>query len=110
MNATKNTAATTPEVGMGATIYAGSDSYPATVTRVSPSGKTIWVTKDETMVVAGSHEEGNVAFVTAERPEAAERQYSLRGNGRWMAKGTPAHARYGTLSLGERHYTQDPSF
>lgn len=107
---TTQTTATTPTVGMGATIYAGSDAYPATVSRVSPSGKTLWVKKDEHMVVSGTWESGSVDYVTFENPAAEERQYTLRGNGRWMAKGTPANARYGHLSLGTRHYAQDPSF
>jgi hypothetical protein len=110
MNTTENKKTTTPEVGMGATIYAGSDSYPATVSRVSPSGKTIWVKKDKKMVTGGTFEEGNVTFVTLPDEEAEERQYSLRSNGYWLAKGTPLHARYGHLSLGARSYHQDPSF
>lgn len=32
-----------PEIGTPATYYIGSDSYPAVVTAVSPSGKTIWI-------------------------------------------------------------------
>ena len=35
-----------PEVGMGATIYFFSDRHAATVTRVSPSGKTIELQED----------------------------------------------------------------
>lgn len=111
MNTTENAAKViTPEVGMGATIHSGSDSYPATVSRVSANGKTIWVKKDKKMVVSGSWEEGNVCYVTIEDNDAPERQYSLRSNGCWMAKGTPVNARYGHLSLGTRGYRQDPSF
>lgn len=99
-----------PVVGMGATIYAGSDAYPATVSRVSPSGKTIWVQHDEHMVVSGTWEAGNVDYVTYPNPNAEEHQYTLRANGRWMAKGTPINARYGHLGLGHRRYAQDPSF
>jgi hypothetical protein len=110
MTTTPAAAAVQPTVGMGATIYAGSDAYPATVSRVSPSGKTIWVRKDEHMVVSGTWEAGNVDYVTYPNPDADERQYTLRSNGRWMAKGTPVNARYGHLSLGARHYAQDPSF
>jgi hypothetical protein len=99
-----------PEAGMGATIYAGSDSYPATVSRVSANGKTLWVKRDKKMVTSGTWEAGNVTYVTLPDEDAEEVQYSLRGNGRWIMKGVPAHARYGHLGLGYRAYAQDPSF
>lgn len=99
-----------PTVGMGATLYFGSDAYPATVSRVSPSGKTLWVRQDEVMVTAGQFEAGNVDYVTYENPGAAEHMYTLRQNGRWMAKGAPVNARYGHIGLGYRRYAQDPSF
>jgi hypothetical protein len=109
MNTTEK-ATTVPEVGMGATIYAGSDAYPATVARVSKSGKTIWVQHDEHMILSGTWEAGNVNYVTSPNPNGAEYQYSLRANGRWIMKGVPANARYGGLGLGFRRYAQDPSF
>lgn len=109
MNTTDKKTAT-PEVGMGATLHYGSDSYPATVSRVSANGKTLWVKKDKKMVTGGTFEAGNVTFVTLPDEDAPEQQFSLRSNGRWMAKGTPVHARYGHLSLGARAYQQDPSF
>jgi hypothetical protein len=36
----------TPEIGMGATVYMWSDRFPATVTAISDSGKTITLTED----------------------------------------------------------------
>lgn len=99
-----------PEVGMGATIYAGSDSYPATVSRVSKNGKTLWVKQDKKMVTSGTWETGNVTYVTLPDEDAPERQYSLRSNGQWIMKGVATNARYGSLGLGYRRYAQDPSF
>ena len=36
-----------PKVGMGITICFMNDTYPATIVKVSPSGKTIWYQYDE---------------------------------------------------------------
>lgn len=35
-----------PKVGDGGTMSVGGDRYPFTIWKVSPSGKTIWVTED----------------------------------------------------------------
>lgn len=37
-----------PEVGMGITVCYVNDSYPGTIVKVTPSGKTFWYTEDET--------------------------------------------------------------
>lgn len=44
----ENSLSPPPVVGMGATLYLWSDRIPATVTKVSASGKTIDLTEDET--------------------------------------------------------------
>jgi hypothetical protein len=36
--------------------------------------------------------------------------YTLRSNGRWMAKGTAMNAWYGSARIGTRAYAQNPSF
>ena len=38
----------TPFVGMKCTLHYYSDSEPATVTRISKSGKTVWVRENKT--------------------------------------------------------------
>jgi hypothetical protein len=107
---TKETATNIPEVGMGATINSGSDSYPATVSRISKSGKRLWVKMDSKMVLEGTWETGGVNYVTMPNEDAEEREYSLRPNGSWIMKGVATNARYGSLTLGIRRYNQDPSF
>lgn len=98
-----------PVAGMGCSYGAGSDSYPATVTRVSESGKTLWMRHDEVMVLAGSEMTGDLVYTTIENPEAPELKYSLRKSGRWVPVGCD-DVWYMALSLGFRRYRQDPSF
>lgn len=45
-----------PEVGMGATLHYPQDAYPYVISRVSPSGKTIWVKRLDTVSTATGHE------------------------------------------------------
>lgn len=114
MNTTANTAKTAivPEVGMGASYGAGSDSYPATIVSVSKSGKSLEIVEDS-VLVTGEWNEGEYSpetFVTMADPEAPRRTYTLRKNGRWILKGQPITAYYMALSIGRRSYRQDPHF
>lgn len=83
-----------PFAGMPATYCIGSDQYPATITRVSPSGATIWYRHDG--------QRGGL-FLPAEREE---HKATLRKDGTYRPAGRPC----GYLSLGERSSYQDPSF
>lgn len=40
-----------PKVGMGCTIHYYSDAEPATVVRVSESGKTCWIRMNDTKAI-----------------------------------------------------------
>jgi hypothetical protein len=106
---TNQTTATTPVVGMGATYGYGSDSYPYTVVRISPSGKTLWVKRDEVLHLTGSDMSGDSTYVTMPNDDAPEEQFTLRADGHWLPKG-PRYARQRSLTLGHRRYYQDPSF
>lgn len=101
-----------PEVGMGASFGAGSDSYPATIVEVSASGKTLWITQDE-VIVTGEWAQGEyeaATYSTLPNMDGARTCYTLRSNGRWIVKGQPMKAWYCALSIGRRSYRQDPHF
>lgn len=107
------TLTTTPTVGALATIGVGSDAYPAVVTGVSASGKTITIERVAHKVTATkeigawySANEGEIALSapTGNNPE----KYTLRKTGKYVRSGTPA--RYGGLSIGDAKFHYDPSF
>lgn len=95
-----------PEVGMGASYGAGSDSYPATIVKVSASGKTLWIEADDYKFnpKAKEHED---KYLYTRRPGTAQRKYTLRQDGYFHEVGA---RRGGTLGIGFRRFYQDPSF
>jgi len=106
-----------PEGADAATMNSWSDRHPATI--VKRTAKTIWVQEDR--VVNMSSEEtresglafaqghGDVTVFTRDY-DAPIREYRLRKNGRWMAKGAPMNSRGSSLSIGRRSYYYDPHF
>tara|TARA_R100000005_G_C4968031_1_gene182082 strand:+ start:1007 stop:1306 length:300 start_codon:yes stop_codon:yes gene_type:complete len=90
-----------PYVGMGATVGAGSDCYPATVIDVGSKSITIqWDTY---------RREGD-EWVYERNPNGKKEVYTLRKNGRYKLKGWPLKSRGGYVGLGHRRYYNDPSF
>jgi hypothetical protein len=92
-----------PSIGLGVTEAVGSDRYPGTIVAV-PSATRIIVQRDDVLV-----EQCGVRVFTR-RPDAPRSIYTLRRNGRWVAKGVPMRAGYGRLAIGNRDYYLDPSF
>lgn len=100
-----------------ATMNSWSDSNPATI--VKRTAKTIWVQadnvanftsdEDRDSGVAFAQGHGTVVVFTRDY-DAPIKVYSLRKNGRWIAKGAPANARGSSLTIGHRRYYRDPSF
>jgi hypothetical protein len=88
----------TPKPGDGVTIYMWSDRHAGTVTRVSPSGKTVWFTEDRVTAWEGDY---GTAFETV--PGATERVARLRKNGTWKSDGNG-------ITFGARNAYRDPSF
>ena len=86
-----------PEVGMGATIYWWSDRTAGTVTKVSPSGKTVEITEDR---VTEWKDHYGVSFEA--NPNGRVFTARLR-NGKWKASGQG-------VTLGNRAAYRDPSF
>jgi hypothetical protein len=98
-----------PQVGMAATINYWTDRDPATIIRVSESGKTVWVTGDKHKVISGSEHNGSAEYEYESDPDSHPYQFSIRNNGRWIQAGSSAKS--GTsLALGRRRRYRDPSF
>ena len=100
----------TPEVGMGATVTIWTDRYPATVERVSPSGKVVWLRRDRYVLVAGSYMDEHQEYLIEPDPAGSVERASLRKNGRWKMAGVRTRAPGGTVSFGHQSAYSDPSF
>lgn len=94
------------EVGMGATKIVGSDRYPATVVRVSKSGRTAWIKEDAAVRTDNNGQSENQIYVFNSNPSEKEERIFLNKNGRWHTSDyyqTP-------VSVGERRKYIDPGF
>lgn len=98
-------------VGMAATIRVGSDSYPATVVRVSKSGRTFWLQRDnavptEAMRLAAARDGYGSAQSYLYTPdlEAPVERASFRKHG------PPRLTTGASVVLGVRRRYNDPHF
>ena len=97
-------------VGDGASYGIGGDAYPLTVRKISPSGKTIWCSRDDFEATPGanSYEEarkvGTFIPMDEDKPENWMK-FTKRQDGRFRQAG----CKYASLGLG-RCYRQDPHF
>lgn len=98
-----------PEVGMPATLLYWSDRKPATVIRVSRSGREVAIQRDRaTRIDDNGMSEGQV-YEFQRDPGGLIEVFTLRKNGRWVEKGM----RMGQglrLGLGYREEYYDYSF
>ena len=94
-----------PEVGMGITECWYSDCHPGTISRISPSGKTLWYKRDKAKVIAGSCADGSAEYEITPDPNAHEEKATLRKNGQFRASGTNCF-----IAIGHRREYYDPSF
>ena len=99
-----------PEVGMGASYGAGSDSYPATIVEVSPDKKTIWVTSDSSTPTKDSDFYNGQSYTYETNWDAERTCYTLRKNGSWIRKGQPMKAYWCSIGIGVRRKHIDPHF
>lgn len=98
-----------PEVGMGATVLMWSDRRAGTISRVSPSKKTLWFQSDKATRVDTNGMSDAQAYEYERQPDAPEAEYTLRKNGRWVRKGSPMKGS-GSLLIGVRDEHYDYSF
>lgn len=92
------------KVGDGATYGYGSDCYPATVVKVSASGKTVVVQDDHHTPTADSNYFGNQSYTYSPNPNGATM------TARWSEKRKCFVANGTRVHVGHRRYYQDPSF
>ncbi|MFI5260778.1 MAG: hypothetical protein ACHQU0_03220 [Candidatus Paceibacteria bacterium] len=94
----------TPEIGMGATILMYSDRVAVTVVEIL-SPKRILIQEDYANRTDKNGMSESQEYEYRPNPNAAEREFSLRKDGRWKeAKGATV------LMLGERDHYYDYSF
>jgi hypothetical protein len=101
----ENTKSPTPEVGMGVTIYAYSDRYPGTVTKVWPSGKTIEVTEDDAKRIDKNGLSESQEYEFSRNENGRVYRCRLDKEGRWRVLRS-----HEGVSLGERDRYYDFSF
>jgi len=99
MNDSEQVPEPTPVPDMGATYQIGSDEYPYTITRVSPSANTLWAKRCLVLTVDG-------ARVYETPVNAREEKFTRRGDGRFRPTGRSC----GCLTIGVRDFYLDPSF
>lgn len=86
-----------PAIGMGCTIHYYSDAEPATVTRVSASGKTCWIRRNETEADPSKGEIciGHQNWMIKKKFTSSEIRVSLRSDGRWRCSGSDLYVEFG---------------
>jgi hypothetical protein len=92
-------------VGMGGTLYIGSDRYAYTVTAISPSGKTLTIQEDRAERGEGFDFYKNQTYVYTANPKGEIE------NVHWSGKrGRYQHEGHFGFYLGERDHHVDPDF
>ena len=94
-----------PEVGMGCTECLFSDSHACTITKISPSGKTIWYRRDEAKIIEGSAFDGSAKYEYSFNENGYDYKATLRKDGKYRATGTDSY-----IVLNCRHEYYDPHF
>lgn len=101
--------APTPEVGMGATDLLWTDRHAGTITWVSPDGKRLRWRRDKAIRMDDHGMCDCQSYRYEPNPDAAEYEFTLRKNGRWVRKGAPMRGS-GSLGIGYRKEYYDFSF
>lgn len=95
----------TVKVGDGVTFRIGSDRLACTVVKVSPSGKTVTMQRDNAKVVSGSQHDGSAKY------EYEEDRNGSTYVARWSAPVSKFKmSAFGTYAGPGRHEYYDPSF
>lgn len=94
-----------PEIGMGCTECLFTDSHACTITKISPSGKTIWYRRDKAKIIEGSAFDGSAEYAYSFDEDGHDYKATLRKDGRYRATGTDYY-----IALNCRHEYYDPHF
>ena len=96
-----------PVIGMGATILCWTDRHAATVVRVSPSGKTVWVQQDHAKRTDDNGMSEVQSYEYTPNPEAPMKMFRLGKHG-WREAGS--RGKGNGLALDVRRQYHDFSF
>ncbi len=99
-----------PEVGMGVTVFYGSDREPATVMVVEKNGKRIGIKSDTYAMKPGTTYYDQSYDITPAVAEEGDRLswYTRRGDGKYRPEGYQGKS--GAIQIGSRDKYQNPSF
>lgn len=92
-----------PAPGVGATLGIGSDCYPYTISRVSPSGKTFWMRRDNYTRTDQNGMSESQEYDYSSDPNAPEEEVRMTTRG-WRLKGS----KYQSVHVGTRRAYSDP--
>ena len=95
--------------GMPATMCYPNDRYPATVVRVSDSGKTVWVRPDLFERLDDNFASKAQRYSYRPDPCAALIRFTFREIGVFVEAGQPSEGGYRRLGLGWREAFLDPN-
>jgi hypothetical protein len=88
-NIAANSAQRTPEVGMGATMLYYTDRHAATIVEVKSPRRIVLQEDTATRIDKnGMSEDQDYSYTT--NPNGGTKEFTLRKNGRWVAKGDSA--------------------
>lgn len=94
--------------GMPCTFNVGSDLYPAHVSRISESGKSVWIKRAHfTADKENGHDYfGNQKWIITPEPKSQEQRVTKRKNGKWKIAGND----YMGVGFGSARAYQDPTY
>lgn len=92
------------EVGMGATRSVGSDAYPYHVSRISDSGKTVWIKRADFKAALNHDHFGTQRYIVTPNPESEEERVNKNKYGQWKTS-SGSYVYFGHASA-----HQDPHF
>ena len=104
MNTTSTVAV--PVVGMPAYFSIGSDTYPATVVSVSPSGHKVVVQEAKYRRTDSNGYSESQSYIVLADPEGALKTFTRRGDGAYRGAGGKSYRLY----IGKYAAYSDPSF
>lgn len=93
-------------VGMPCTFNVGSDLYPAFVSRISDSGKTVWIKRANYIADKENGHDyfSNQVYIITPNDDVSEERATKRKNGRWHLN------EYSRVGFGHAKHYEDPHF
>lgn len=75
-----------PQIGMGATVFHYTDRSPATVVKMSESGKTVWIQVDQATRTDENGMSELQAYEYTPNPKGELMKVTLRRDGQWRVE------------------------